>query len=50
MIGLSSASYKFEYLYKLYQAYENMIFNPGAKNQGRRCIMQFSYDAAPKAL
>lgn len=50
MIGLSSASYKFEYLYKLYQQYENMIFNPGAKNLGRRCIMQFSYDAAPKAL
>ena len=50
MIGLSSASYKFEYLYKMYQAYENMIFNPGAKNQGRRCIMQFSYDCAPKAL
>ena len=50
MIGLSSASYKFEYLYKLYQQYENMIFNPGAKNQGRRCIMQFSYDCAPKAL
>jgi hypothetical protein len=50
MIGLSSACYKFEYLYKLYQTYENMIFNPGAKNQGRRCIMQFSYDAAPKAL
>jgi intein/homing endonuclease len=50
MIGLSSASYKFEYLYKLYQQYENMIFNPAAKNLGRRCIMQFSYDAAPKAL
>lgn len=50
MIGLSSASYKFEYLYKLYQQYENMIYNPGAKNLGRRCIMQFSYDAAPKAL
>ena len=50
MIGLSSASYKFEYLYKMYQAYENMIFNPGAKNKGRRCIMQFSYDCAPKAL
>lgn len=50
MIGLSSASYKFEYLYKMYQAYENMIFNPGAKNNGRRCIMQFSYECAPKAL
>ena len=50
MIGLSSASYKFEYLYKMYQQYENMIFNLGAKNQGRRCIMQFSYDCAPKAL
>ena len=50
MIGLSSASYKFEYLYKMYQQYENMIFNPGVKNQGRRCIMQFSYDCAPKAL
>jgi len=50
MIGLSSASYKFEYLYKMYQAYENMVFNPGAKNEGRRCIMQFSYDCAPKAL
>ena len=50
MIGLSSASYKFEYLYKLYQSYENMIFNPSSKDKGRRCIMQFSYDAAPKAL
>tara|TARA_R100000479_G_scaffold161504_1_gene99277 strand:- start:5229 stop:6743 length:1515 start_codon:yes stop_codon:yes gene_type:complete len=50
MIGLSSASYKFEYLYKLYQSYENMIYNPKSNDKGRRCIMHFSYDAAPKAL
>ena len=28
LIALSSASFKFEYLYKLYEQYENLIFNP----------------------
>lgn len=50
LIGLSSASYKFEYLYKVYQQYENSIYNPGHKDNARRVIMQLSYDTAPSAL
>ena len=56
LIALSSASYKFEYMYKLYQEFENLIHghikeeeNPYGEN-ARRVIMHFSYDCAPKAL
>jgi hypothetical protein len=56
LITLSSASYKFEYMYKLYQEFENLIHghlkeedNPYGEN-ARRVIMHFSYDCAPKAL
>jgi len=56
LIALSSASYKFEYMYKLYQEFENLIHghikepeNPYGEN-ARRVIMHFSYDSAPKAL
>ena len=48
IIGLSSASYKFEYLYKLYQEYENLI--KGGNNKAHRVIMHFSYDCAPTQL
>ena len=50
LIALSSASFKFEYLYKLYEQYENLIFNPKNKERTRRCVMQFSYDCAPLQL
>lgn len=50
IIGLSSASYKFEYLYKLYQQYENLILNPDQKDNAHRVIMHLSYDCAPQQL
>jgi len=50
IIGLSSASYKFEYLYKLYQQYENLILNPSQADSAHRVIMHLSYDCAPKQL
>ena len=50
LIALSSASYKFEYLYKVYETFENLINNPPAEGDATRCIMQFSYDCAPKKL
>ena len=48
LIMLSSASYKFEYMYKLYSQFEGLINNQTDK--ATRCIMQFSYDCAPKQL
>lgn len=48
LIMLSSASYKFEYMYKLYTQFENLIQNQTDK--ATRAIMQFSYDCAPKQL
>lgn len=53
LIALSSASYKFEYLYKVYETFEDLIVNgreEGNKDLSNRCIMHFSYDVAPKAL
>ena len=50
LIALSSASFKFEYLYKLYEQYENLIFNPKNNEKTKRCVMQFSYDCAPIQL
>jgi hypothetical protein len=51
LIALSSASYKFEYLYKVYEQFE-MLINGSIKEDGdaTRCIMQFSYDCAPQKL
>lgn len=48
LIMLSSASYKFEYMYKLYSQFEDLIQNQN--DNATRCIMQFSYDCAPKQL
>lgn len=51
LIMLSSASYKFEYMYKLYSQFEGLIFNPAEKqDDANRVIMQFSYDCAPRQL
>ena len=50
IIGLSSASYKFEYLYKLYQQYESLIVNENKQDGAHRVIMHFSYDCAPPKL
>ena len=52
LIALSSASYKFEYLYKVYEKFEALISGQVKENSGNatRCIMQFSYDCAPKKL
>ncbi len=51
LIMLSSASYKFEYMYKLYSQFEDLI-DQGSTRAGsaHRTIMQFSYDLAPKQL
>jgi hypothetical protein len=48
LIMLSSASYKFEYMYKLYSQFEELIKKQ--TDNATRCIMQFSYDCAPKQL
>ncbi len=50
IIGLSSASYKFEYLYKIYQKYESLILNEKNQDGAHRTIMHFSYDCAPEQL
>ena len=52
LIALSSASYKFEYLYKVYETFEDLIINAKEhkEDEAHRIIMHFSYDVAPKAL
>jgi len=50
LIMLSSASYKFEYLYKLYESFESLIKSDNSDNKASRTIMHFSYDCAPKQL
>jgi hypothetical protein len=50
IIGLSSASYKFEYLFKMYSQYESLILNENDQDGAHRVIMHFSYDCAPKQL
>lgn len=56
-IGLSSASYKFEFLYKLYKGYVNLIMNSAGKDElGNKVktkgygIIKFAYDVAPPNL
>jgi len=51
LIALSSASYKFEYLYKLYERFEDLIINGGGDaDQAKRTIMHLGYDVAPPEL
>tara|TARA_B100001093_G_C26858931_1_gene1028874 strand:- start:1164 stop:3041 length:1878 start_codon:yes stop_codon:yes gene_type:complete len=51
LIMLSSACYKFEYMYKLYEQFEQLI-NEASQDptSAKRAIMKFSYDCAPKQL
>jgi len=59
LIGLSSASYKFDYLYELYQVYEALIMGEAinkndeslkdiARKNSRRAIVHMSYEAIPE--
>ena len=59
LIILSSPSFKFEYMYKLYKKYEGLIFgefnqddedDEQAADDAYRLIMQLSYDCAPTRL
>lgn len=52
LIMLSSASYKFEYMYKLYEKFEGLIGGHEVEKNStaHRTIMHFSYDCAPKQL
>ena len=50
IIGLSSASYKFEHLYKMYSQYERLILDQNNQDKAHRTIMHFSYDCAPQQL
>jgi hypothetical protein len=50
IIGLSSASYRFEHLYKMYCQYESLILNENEQDKAHRTVMHFSYDCAPQQL
>ena len=50
IIGLSSASYRFEHLFKIYSQYESLILNENKQDGAHRTIMHFSYDCAPDQL
>lgn len=59
LIILSSPSFKFEYMYKLYKKYEGLIFgefkgeeddDEQAADDAYRLVMQLSYDCAPTRL
>lgn len=52
LILLSSASYKFEYMYKTYEKFEQLIYGDikESNSKATRSIMKFSYDCAPLQL
>jgi hypothetical protein len=50
IITLSSASYQFEFMYKLYRKYEAMILHPDRQDNAHRTVYHFSYDVAPTEL
>lgn len=52
VILLSSASYTFDYLYKVYKQYEKNIFeaDPKKKGKARNAIMHFCHTCAPERL
>lgn len=54
MIGLSSASYEFEYLYTMYKEYKDNILNghtkDGGELSGSYAILQLAYECAPTEL
>jgi intein/homing endonuclease len=50
LIVLSSASYKFEYLYKLYEQWFNSILNKSLADDKTKFIAQLSYEVAPPEM
>lgn len=60
LVMLSSASYKFEYLYKLYQTFEDLITEGkerdeygewvAPKDNASRCILHFAHDIVPEEI
>jgi hypothetical protein len=50
MIGLSSASYKFEHLYTMYSNYVKLIMDPPKDKESNHIITHFAYDIAPQDL
>jgi hypothetical protein len=51
LIMLSSASYKCEYMYKVYEQFDNLIMQGNkSPTEANRVIMHFSYDCAPQQL
>jgi len=57
LIMLSSASFKFEFLYKVYETYERLILGTFDKEKdkdeildAKRIVTHFAYDVAPKDL
>jgi hypothetical protein len=49
LIGLTSASYEFEYLYEMFKDYKNLIYDQEADNVSH-AIMQLSCEMAPPGL
>jgi len=49
LIGLTSASYQFEYLYEMYKSYKKLIFDKEAETVSH-AIMQLSCEMAPAGL
>lgn len=49
LIGLTSASYQFEYLYEMYKSYKKLIFDKDAEKVSH-AIMQLSCEMAPPGL
>jgi ABC-type oligopeptide transport system ATPase subunit len=49
LIGLTSASYEFEYLYEMYKNYKDAIFDKDAENVSH-AVMQLSCEMAPPGL
>lgn len=51
LIMLSSASYKFEYMYKVYEQFDQLIAKGNkSPTEANRVVMHFSYDCAPQQL
>lgn len=50
MIGLSSASYSFEYLKTMYDEYEKAIFDDKRKDDAKYGVFHISYECLPEEL
>lgn len=50
MIGLSSASYSFEYLKTMYDEYETAVFNEKREDSAKYGVFHISYECLPEEL